>query len=157
MITIDQATEAVSNFELMQYFNTISEGGRTKIAEELVAMVNWPRERVLRNGYGEAIAYVEPIDRLKWLLKQCKRVSEWPGMAQIRALYCLRFKPADGVEMEYCTIPGYTLDELESGTDFLSLDRGKQPEQKYIPAPDDEPIGDDLMKQIARVAEAKRQ
>lgn len=149
MISFDDAAKAVDQFELMAYFHTVSPGARVLIAEELAAMVNWPRERVVRNGYG-IVAYVEPKDRLTRLMKAMKQVREWPGMAEIRALYCQMYSPADGHEVECCTIPGFTLEECESGTDYFSLERGKEPERKYLPQPGDVP--NDILAQIPGAA-----
>lgn len=151
MISFDEATKAVTQFELMKFFGQMSAGARSQIAEELMAMVNWSPERPLKNGLGEVIRYVEPRVRLARLMTALKTVDEWPGMAQIRAVYCKMYLPADGILVDYCTIPGFTEEECESGSDILSL--GRAPEPKYLPQPGDEPVGD-LSKAIA--AGAKR-
>jgi hypothetical protein len=42
---------------------------------------------------------VETTDQLDWLVARAlKMYTRWPGVGEIRALYCSRFKPKDGVE-----------------------------------------------------------
>ncbi len=149
MITIEEANQAVNQFELMKYFHLLSPEARNLVAEELMAMCNWPKDRILRNAHGETIPYIHPRVRLAWLMLALKPVDEWPGMAQIRGLFCKRFKPADGIEVASCNIPGYTDEECESA--HLSL-----PLPAYIPQPGDEPMGDEIPKQIAKAAKVKR-
>lgn len=46
-------------------------------------------------------------DRLQWLVEQLvNHIGEWPGPAEVRGLFCSRFRPADGQEAD-CTLPGY--------------------------------------------------
>ena len=93
-----------------------------------------------------------PKDRLDWITDALiYGVGKWPegGLAEVRGLYCRKFKPADGIETE-CTLPGFT---HESRSPFL----GAAPvEHPYLPQPGDEPVGEEFMKQIADVAKAKR-
>lgn len=53
---------------------------------------------------------------LSWLVSQLvDQVGEWPGPAQIRAIYCTRYKPADGIESAVpCTISGFTADDTQA-------------------------------------------
>jgi hypothetical protein len=42
---------------------------------------------------------VETEEQLDWLIERAlKLYTRWPGVGEIRALYCSRFKPKDGVE-----------------------------------------------------------
>lgn len=151
MITKQEALEAVEKFDVLVYFDKVTPGARLQIAEELMDMVNWPSDRVLRNGYGP-IPYIEPRVRLDRLVNlMVKRVGTWPGVAEMRGLYCKMYKPADGIEVSICNIPGFTDEECENGVDYLSIDRARK-EPKFIPAPDDEPIGEDFKRQIAKAA-----
>lgn len=53
-------------------------------------------------------------DRLAWLVNTLlNHVGEWPGPAQLRAIYAVRFRPADGVEGPTCTIGGFTPGDCE--------------------------------------------
>ena len=46
-------------------------------------------------------------ERLMWLVGELvNHVDEWPGPAEVRGLFCSRFRPADGIEAD-CTLPGY--------------------------------------------------
>ena len=42
---------------------------------------------------------IETEEQLDWLVDRALRIySRWPGVAEIRALYCSRYKPKDGLE-----------------------------------------------------------
>lgn len=42
---------------------------------------------------------VETDEQLDWLVNRALRLyGKWPGVAEIRALYCSRWKPKDGME-----------------------------------------------------------
>ena len=149
MISIDEAMKAVAQMELMAYFN-LSPEARLLAGKELMAMVNWPASRILRNALDEVIPYVEPKERLAWLVRQLRKVGTWPGMSEIRGLYCLRFVPADGIEAP-CNLEGVTDDGVFVGAGSEMDAFPPAPEQLYIPGPDDVPVGD-LMASIAGAA-----
>jgi hypothetical protein len=47
---------------------------------------------------------IETEDQLDWLVNRALRLyAKWPGVAELRALYCSRFKPRDGIE-SYSTV-----------------------------------------------------
>jgi hypothetical protein len=47
-------------------------------------------------------------DRLHWLVTELvNHVGEWPGPAEVRGLFCSRYRPADGIEAD-CSLPGYS-------------------------------------------------
>lgn len=57
---------------------------------------------------------VETPDQLDWLVvTMIDRVGEWKGTAELRGVYCTRFKPLDGVEGVCGETPGFTATELE--------------------------------------------
>ncbi len=57
----------------------------------------------------------ETPDRLDWLVSMLENhVGEWPGPAQLRALYATRWRPADGIEGTSCAIAGRTPADSES-------------------------------------------
>lgn len=91
---------------------------------------------------------VDKPERLDWLVSVLiDQVGEWPGPKEVRAIYCTRFKPADGVEA-WSNLPGFTAMDSES----LSYERHGQltegekarkelaaaPEVKYLPLPPEE-------------------
>lgn len=68
------------------------------------------------SGPGEREAVMDLLERiadrperLGWLVETLVNyVGEWPGPAQLRALYATRFRPADGIEGPHCAIAGFT-------------------------------------------------
>lgn len=133
---------------------------RALIADELMDMVNWPASRLLFRYDTEQptlLPYVTPKARLDWLVAMlCAHVADWPGMAQVRGVFCCRFRCADGKDVQHCDLPGFTDFEcsVEGVTSGLSVVRNSLPPQepqRYLPAPDDEPIGE-LAEQIKTVA-----
>lgn len=105
MISHDDAMAAVDRLECLAFFSQITVNGRAEIADVLMKLVNDPVRR-FRPGYyiddeyfpGDPIPYVTPKDRLEWLITaQVNRVGTWHGPLELRAFYCLKFTPADGV------------------------------------------------------------
>jgi len=78
-LSADAATQAVSKFGLMAFF---------------------PGDPDTRSALVWALMQlVETEDQLDWLVSRAlKLYPRWPGVGEIRALYCSRFKPKDGVE-----------------------------------------------------------
>jgi hypothetical protein len=92
----------------------------------------FPAESIGRAMVMDLLArMVGTAEQLNWLTRTLiDRVGEWQGPAQLRGLFCTRFKPADGIEGPTCTIAGFT--PADSETAWLNA-----PEQRYLPAPDD--------------------
>jgi len=65
----------------------------------------FPGDVDARMGIVEAIGEMaSDLDQVRWLAKWLpKRYQEWPGMHEVRALFCTKFKPRDGVEV-YSTV-----------------------------------------------------
>ncbi len=115
MVTLDQANEVVEQMELDMKFFPSKPRIQAKIAIELMDMVNWPPGRRMPvDRFGHSVRYVEPIYRLERLARSLRAVKEWPGMAEIRAAYCLMYEPADGKEGGVCSIPGFTPEDCEA-------------------------------------------
>lgn len=56
---------------------------------------------------------VSTPQQLNWLVNSLiDRVGEYPGTAEIRGLFCTRFKPKDGIEV-CCTLPGFRAEDME--------------------------------------------
>jgi hypothetical protein len=121
VITIRQAGVAVSQLAVLRCFPSDA------IARAMLA------EMILRT--------VSNTERLEWLVRVAvANCDEYPGPKQIRALYCTRFKPADGGDEPTCTISGFTPSDSERGYQELqSQETAKQIEayqhQKLIAAP----------------------
>ena len=76
--------------------------------------------------------------QLEWLVRtMVDQVGTWPGPKELRAVLCVRFKPADGIEAD-SEIPGFRAADIEA-ENTRTLPAGK-----YLPAPGDEPAGDML-------------
>ena len=57
---------------------------------------------------------IETEEQLNWLVKTAVQVmTEWKGPAGLRALYCSRFTPMDGIVLP-CDIPGYRPEDCEA-------------------------------------------
>lgn len=152
MIGYTDAMNAVARFELMKYFSSVSEEGRGLIAEEIMAMVNErPYNSVRKNGLGEIIPYVDPQYRLARLMRAIRGVGEWPGMGQVRALYCLMYAPADGIPGEACMIA-----VIPDDGSVAALEGRHQNQPAFLPAPDDEPIGEDFKAKLLTAANTMR-
>ena len=47
----------------------------------------------------EIVSFASTADQVEWLVKKVSQVyKEWPGILEVRAVFCTRYKPADGVE-----------------------------------------------------------
>jgi hypothetical protein len=93
MIKESMAIAAVRQMTALRYFPT-EPAAHGSIAEILMRMV------------GNA-------EQLSWLTKiMLDRVGEWPGTRELRAVFCTRFKPADGVE-EWSMLPGFMATDSE--------------------------------------------
>lgn len=162
-MTLEDCLNAVERLDVLPYFVTKGGTARMDIAKFLFRMIGQADELrgateelefVERNGYRSVYARkvggetFTPAQRLDWLITAIlEDVGRWPdnGMADVRAVYCRYFPPADGRE--------------QGENEVSDLARPPSPpaaEQVYIPAPEDEPIGEEITAQIARVAERKR-
>jgi hypothetical protein len=90
--------------------------------EELAAIPFFPSETGARLAVMKALeSFVRRPHELRWLIDTAvARMREWKGPAELRGLYCTRFSPRDGIE-EYCTIPGFTAAESETGYHQLQV------------------------------------
>lgn len=106
--TPQQIIDAVEEFEALRYFPIASVGTKKSVARLLGAMVSTQ-------------------EQLAWLVStMINHGGEWQGTAQLRALFCARFKPGDGIEAtEHCKVAGYTPADCES--DYIS---------RQLPTPD---------------------
>lgn len=84
--------------------------------EELRAIPYFPTADAATIAIAIAIGkFVDDVYRLRWLIDTAvSSMREWKGVAEMRGLYCTRFKPADGVEAN-CTVAGFTPADSEMG------------------------------------------
>lgn len=87
------ANDAVQSMTALRYFPT-NAAAHTEIGWLLMRMV---------------------VDQqqLEWLVEaMIDRVGEWPGTKELRAIFCTRFKPLDGIE-EWSTLRGFSAIDSE--------------------------------------------
>ena len=79
-LTPEHAASAVSKFGLMSFFPS----GDPEVRAALVSIL---------------LEMVETKEQLDWLVNRALQLhGKWPGVAELRALYCSRWKPRDGIE-----------------------------------------------------------
>jgi len=94
MITEEQAMRAVGRMSILRFFPS-DPYSRSQVAALL-------------------LKFVDRADGLEWLVNtMLNQVGEWPGPKELRALYCCKFKPADGIEA-YSAIRGFTPEDIEA-------------------------------------------
>lgn len=96
----------------------VSRGIGEKVNQEYIeqAVADLAILKFFPSGPGEQVAImrlllaiVDTPEHLAWLVKTLMDyIGEWPGPAQLRALYATRYRPADGIEGPHCTIAGFT-------------------------------------------------
>lgn len=90
---------------------------RDEIFHALTALkglvLNFPEDAVSMSLIADSVlSFVEDTEKLHWWVQEAARLSKWQGLEYLRAVYCTRFRPADGVWANV-TIPGYSSVELE--------------------------------------------
>lgn len=82
---------------------------------ELSTLRYFPADDLTKRAVmSQIMRYCDRSDGLSWLVSQLvNRVGQWPGPAEVRGLYCSRFKPADGIEAN-CSLPGFTAEDGEA-------------------------------------------
>lgn len=65
----------------------------------------FPSDADARFGIAEEISEMAANeDQVVWLVKRLPKIyHEWPGMAEVRAVFCSKFRPKDGIET-YSTV-----------------------------------------------------
>jgi len=110
----------------------------------------FPAEPVARAMVMQVLSrIVGTSQQLNWLVDTLiNRVGEWHGPAELRGIFCTRFKPADGIEAN-CSISGFTAADSE-------MAHVSAPAPRYLPAPDDEPIGTELFTGIEALVKSRK-
>jgi hypothetical protein len=86
MLSQEVINETVARISLMPFFPSSDPGARAIITKEIIQMAT-SDEQVIWLGY-----------RMQQLYPK-----QWPGIVELRACFCKRFKPADGVEVNTAT------------------------------------------------------
>ena len=87
-LTQEGVERAAGRIFLMPFFPSSSETDRATVVDELLCMVHSDAEAL-------------------WLAYRLVQVftKGWPGIGEMRALYCKRFKPKDGIELHSQQFP----------------------------------------------------
>ena len=87
MIDVNRATKTLGGLALLKFFPT-DDFARA----ELVSMV---------------CEMASTNEQIEWLVKRARNVwNQWEGPSELRALFCSKYKPADGVEF-YSALPQF--------------------------------------------------
>jgi hypothetical protein len=75
-----------------------------------------PQDPDQQDALMEAIArFADQPDGLAWAVSiAIAKWKRWLGPAELRALYCSRFRPADGIEADVMETPGFTAADNEA-------------------------------------------
>lgn len=99
--------KAIASLKLMKYFPA-DEDACIELAKDLADMA-------------------QNEDQIEWCIKRVRNLyPEWPGIRELRAVFCSRFKPQDGINA-YSTI---YLDGIPPSKQSLVI---AGPEQKSLP------------------------
>lgn len=93
----------------------ITEAQACEAMQSLAAMKYFPSDPYARAEIGSMLErMVSTAEQLQWLVEtMIDNVREWPGPAEMRGIFCTRFKPRDGKEA-WCSIPGFTASDSEA-------------------------------------------
>ena len=59
-------------------------------------------------------SFVATDEQLAWLtMNAANHMRKWSGLADLRGMFCTRWKPLDGRE-EHCDVPGFTASDCEA-------------------------------------------
>ncbi len=71
----------------------------------------------------DLMSYVSTVEELQWLCREaCIRFSKWPGLKDLRALFCLQFSPRDGRVVVSQTL-GITVEQFERSMEASFAER----------------------------------
>jgi len=115
--------------------------------DELSICEFFPREPGAQAAVMKLLAKMCPHrEALRWLVDQfVNHIGKWHGPAELRAVLCMRFRPADSIE-GYSALPGYRTGDCEDA----ALSEHEQRKIGWIHGEVDEP------KQITPDPEAAR-
>jgi hypothetical protein len=101
--------EAVNEMSIVKFFPAEAEQ-RAAVGKLLMRMLEFGR-----------------ADQLKWLvMTMLDRVNEWNGPVELRAVFCTRFRPADGIEADSKYSPGFTAGEMETRAKAPGIERADE-------------------------------
>jgi len=137
MLTKEGLNRAAARIALMPFFPSSDPNARAVLIEELGSVC-------------ESDAHAQ------WLAVRMGQVfkKQWPGLGEMRALYCKRFKPVDGYEVASECFPDGFPSESELGQ--LEIKGLPAPMKALDPVPETRQISEsvELRQLVAEVAES---
>jgi hypothetical protein len=118
----------------------------------------FPSDAQARIGIAEQLAAMATNeDQLRWLVARVAQLfPEWPGMLEVRAVFCTRYRSADGVEAALGTSsPAYMALCPEEASDLKQLAGQRQITGNVSPLTDD-PEMQELIRKCAKPREPLR-
>lgn len=115
MISTEQAERGMARMGILKFYPS-EPASRKEIMRLLIKMVS-------------------TVEQLDWLVNtMIDHIGEWPGPAELRAVFTTRFKPLDGIEGKgYSSLPGFTPGDIEAENLIehakLSIDTNSRNEQ----------------------------
>jgi hypothetical protein len=102
-----------------------------------------------RIGIAEEIAsFASNLDQVKWLVSRLPKLyKEWPGLREVRAVFCSKFKPRDGFDVD----SDVYLDGVPS--DSGSMQQIAAPAVRYLPAPEEQPMNPAVQRRMEQLVE----
>jgi hypothetical protein len=79
----------------------ITGAGIEKLVRRLTLMAYFPAGEDIRQELADAVTeFAETDEQLDWLGRQMQiRYPQWPGIRELRACFCSKFKPKDGISV----------------------------------------------------------
>jgi hypothetical protein len=104
----------------------------------------------------ELSSFCATAENGKWLVRRMVQLYSrgWPGLGEMRAVYCSKFPPADGIEL-FSTIYCDGIPPEKETPDIARL-AGAPPQDIEPPDPFVSKLFEDLAKEISERAEADR-
>lgn len=100
-----------------------------------------------RIGIADEIAsFASNLDQVKWLVSRVPKLyREWPGLREVRAVFCSKFRPKDGFEVD----SDVYLDGVPS--ERAAAGQLEAPDARYLPAPAEDPIAPAVAKRMEQL------
>lgn len=88
MVDVRRAAEQIAKLTLMKFF-PVDPQARTALVQLICGMA-------------------QTNEQVEWLVRRALTLfNEWPGPRELRALYCSKFRPADGAEANSALYPSH--------------------------------------------------
>lgn len=80
----------------------------------------------------EVYSFVSTQEQLEWFSKAFRQIAgtKWMGEPMLRAVFCTRYEPADGI-MPKVEVPGYATEELEARHRLQEMQENERRLQSY--------------------------